>query len=149
MLYLLYCTVLYCTVLYCTVLYCTALHCNVLYCTALDWTNFVALCVMICTVLHCTVRFTTCYNVIANPLLISPPPHFLAHLSSTEANSTGSTESSKDPAQLAVAHISDRSEFAAIIASNHLTVVAYWAPWCKYVRTHVHIVFIHELLSLQ
>ena len=54
----------------------------------------------------------------------------------TEANSsTESVDSHSDPAKTAVVNITDRSEFAAIIASKDLTVVDYWAPWCKYVHT--------------
>lgn len=63
-------------------------------------------------------------------------PYFLLPISSiTESNnSSNSNGSSKEPAQTTVADITDRSHFAAIIASKDLTVVDYWAPWCKYVR---------------
>ena len=69
-------------------------------------------------------------------LTVPPTPFPIPSSSTTEANnSSNSNGSSKEPAQTTVADITDRSHFAAIIASKDLTVVDYWAPWCKYVRT--------------
>ena len=77
--------------------------------------------------LHLPSRFSPSF-----PLLPSFP---LPPSSTTEANnSSNSNGSSKEPAQTTVANVTDRSHFAAIIASKDLTVVDYWAPWCKYVR---------------
>lgn len=59
------------------------------------------------------------------------PPSMFFLLCLADAN-RGEKSPESSSALVAVQDVTDRSEFAALIASSDLTVVDYWAPWCKY-----------------
>lgn len=73
------------------------------------------------TQIHTTHNFNTTHN--------THTTHTIPH---TEANKAGTETSGLAGSSLVeVEEVTDKSIFAAYISSPDLTVVDYWAPWCK------------------
>lgn len=69
---------------------------------------------------------------------LHPAPNYLSISHLTDAN-RGDSSPESPSSLVAVQDVTGKLEFAALVASSDLTVVDYWAPWCKYVQCSTNI----------